>query len=534
MGRVRNGLRNRAAWQVFVLTLSGCATAAEPPRLTTTVDAASLTRSTATLDSMGSGKKGAGPADPEDAAAEIGAADAETSPDSGPAAADAQADVQPAELPPMPVPTKPVGFQIALGGGLSDRLAAGLVPPAGGLALVGVTQDSGVGALDGLAARLDPCGNVMWARTFGGEHDDSLAALALAANDGLLLAGRTASTGASDEVLLIRTDALGKALWSRTYGGVDEDAAVAVFQNQATQGPSGWTVLAASRSFGGGSPPQQNALLLQVDAAGALLWSRAPWLNGPTTPTALVAATDGGSLAVGSTSVQGQQQDVWLARMTATGGLQWARTFGGAFEDVATAAVQMPDQGFVITGITRSFGAVQGDLLLLRTAADGKLLWARRSGTSAFDEGRAVWTSPQGLHVAGSTAGSGAGLTDFLLAVFDTSGYPQLVRTFGGGGQDVLTAAAGNGTSGAWLAGWQATASGGSAGWLVALESSGQTQCGSNNPTANLLTPTTLGAGLQTVAPKMTTDPAVQAHLVSMQSLDLVDFGVPACSTTCP
>lgn len=513
------------------LCLAGCSTVPGPPHLTVTGDAAALSHDGKADVPLADAQDGAGTDAQEDAApVDTPPSTQDTAPvDVG--AQDVQPDVAPpAKLPPMPKPKDLVGMQVHLGGGVADRLVAGLRPSAGGLALVGSTRDSGAGGEEAWAVRQDPCGGTVWARTYGGDHDDGFAAVAEAQDDGLLLAGHSASNGGSDDVLLVRTDALGSPVWSRTYGGVDEDAAVAV-----TGGPGGWTVLAGSRSFGGGSPPQLNPLMLRVAADGTLLWARAWWQTGPTSPAGLAIASEGGVLAVGQTAVKGQQQDAWLARVGPNGDLKWARTFGGPLEDRLTAASETPDQGFLLAGQTRNFGSVLGDLLILRVDAAGQLLWARRAGTQEFDEARAIWPVPKGFLLAGTTAGAGAGHEDYLLTAWSESGEPEWMRTIGSGGADFLAAAGAGGGEGPWMTGWQMTSTGGSAGWLVQVESPEQPQCGSNTTVVASLKPGPAPTSAwQTVVPYETADPAVQPQAFAVQVAPWTEVAAIGCQTTCP
>ncbi|MCW4001373.1 MAG: hypothetical protein NWE93_14165 [Candidatus Bathyarchaeota archaeon] len=72
--------------------------------------------------------------------------------------------------------------------------------------------------------------------------------------------------------------------------------------------------------------------------------------------------------------------DFFIAKTDANGNLQWIKTFGGINEDSANSLIQTTDGGFAMVGNTASFGAGGTDALLIKTDAQGNLLWAHTYG----------------------------------------------------------------------------------------------------------------------------------------------------------
>ena len=59
-----------------------------------------------------------------------------------------------------------------------------------------------------------------WTRTYGGARDDEGYSAQQASDGGYIVTGYTHSFGAgSNDVYLIKTNAAGDTLWTRTYGG---------------------------------------------------------------------------------------------------------------------------------------------------------------------------------------------------------------------------------------------------------------------------------------------------------------------------
>lgn len=85
-------------------------------------------------------------------------------------------------------------------------------------------------------------------------------------------------------------------------------------------------------------------------------------------------------------------------------GLRWSSTYGGAQNDQAYWIDAVGDSGFIVCGMTQSFGASGDDIYLLRVTSEGDTLWSRTYGGSGDDRGYCVRvTGDGGFVVAGVT-----------------------------------------------------------------------------------------------------------------------------------
>jgi hypothetical protein len=296
----------------------------------------------------------------------------------------------------------------------------------GGLAVAGYTNGFGAGTDDFIVLKLNNAGNLIWARTFGGAGSDMAYSIIQASDGGLAVAGRTNSFGAgSIDFLVLKVDSLGNLSWAKTFGGTDAEMAYSMIQTA----DSGYAVAGCTRSFTAGD---YDFLVLRLDTAGNLIWSRTFGLIDQDLLYSITRTTDGGFTVAGQYEGSGSQNRLVVLRLDPAGNMIWLRTFG-AFSnwyDVAYSVIQTSDGDYAVTGWTYDFGAGWEDFFILKIMPDGSLRWARTFGGTGYDEARSIiQTTDGGYAVAGYTPSFGAGNRDFLVLKMDTSGnYTDCVQ----------------------------------------------------------------------------------------------------------
>lgn len=203
---------------------------------------------------------------------------------------------------------------------------------------------------------------------------------------------------------LLKTDEWGDTLWTREYGG----------QGKCIQltSDSGYVVI--------GSDSTNGLYFLKTDAQGNILWKNYYgedysgyncWVEG---------TSDGGYIFV---AVESANYDIWLVKTDAFGDTLWTRTYGGEGIDWGRSVKPTSDGGYIITGETWSFGPGESGLWLLKTDAQGDTIWTRTFGGTNSDGG---WfgqqTSDGGYILTGVTWSFGAGWDDLWLLKTDSLG----------------------------------------------------------------------------------------------------------------
>ncbi len=322
--------------------------------------------------------------------------------------------------------------------GIIDVCNSGARAFHGGYILAGYTESTG-GNSDVLLIMTDRFGNKIWNSAFGG-NDDEIAYSVINNNSTSIMTGssKTYSHGQRD-VWMLAADSEGNELWSNNFGGQYDEVGYHV----SATNDGGYMIIGYETSFSDSANNinGQDLYLLRTDNSGNVLWAKEFGDSGNEIGYCVQQTDDAGYILVGTTTSYGTgAKDIWLIKTNYVGIVEWDTTYGGSLNDYAYSVKQCFDGGYIIAGKTNSFGAGRYDAWIIKVDTTGVLEWEYLLGGSQNDMANSIeQTFDNGYIVAGVTNSFGNGKSDAWLVKLDYSGTIVWQKTFGSTLDEVAT-----------------------------------------------------------------------------------------------
>ncbi|MCK4662483.1 MAG: carboxypeptidase-like regulatory domain-containing protein, partial [Bacteroidales bacterium] len=279
-------------------------------------------------------------------------------------------------------------------------------------------------------------GDTLWTKTYGGADDDKGWCVQQTSDEGYVITGWTKSYGAgSYDIYLVKTNAAGDTIWTKSYDGEDgSDDARCIRQT-----PDGGYIIAGNTQPIGimGS----YIWLIKTNSSGDTLWTK-KWGETPipaiNTGRCVQLTSDGGYIISGYAQFLGSNnEEAYLLKTDADGNTDWINFYGGTAYEIGYWTQQTSDGGYIVVGYTTSFGNGNEDVYLIKTDEVGDTVWTKFYGGTGMDLGYSVQqTSDNGYIIAGLTDSFGEGNYDAYIIKTNEVGDTVWTKTYGGANID--------------------------------------------------------------------------------------------------
>jgi hypothetical protein len=310
--------------------------------------------------------------------------------------------------------------------------------------------------------------NLGFRKALGGTKFDAIGSQAIRSLDGGTVIVGTSFSDNGDvhhnhggaDAWIVKLNATGDTVWTKTYGGTLDDDATAIVATP----DGGYTVIGSAKSNDGdvhGNHGDADLWLLKLDTNGDTLWTKTYGGSVDEGNGCIVSTPDGGYAVAGFTGsndgdVRGNHgsHDMWLIKLNSNGDLLWSKVYGGSSLDEARSITAAPDGGFVLAGLTASNdNDVTGyhiptfigfDMWIVKVDGNGNKLWAHAFGGTVDDVAISVSATAGGYVVAGYTNSNDGDVTgyhgpansplfyDMLVLRLDENGNKLWARAYGG------------------------------------------------------------------------------------------------------
>lgn len=299
---------------------------------------------------------------------------------------------------------------------------------------------------------------LQWQKSLGGSANDECRAIQQTKDGGYIVAGFTASTDGDissnhgmDDIWIIKLNEEGAIQWQKTLGGTNADRVYSILQTN----DNGYILAGASASDDGDlleNHGDADCWVLKLNETGDILWQSVFGGSQLDRTRSIQQTNDGGFIVAGFTmstdgDVSGNHggADYWVLKLNETGQIQWQKTLGGQFDDLASCIRQTGDGGYIVGGTTASFnGDVSAnhgmnDFWVVKLDAAGVIQWQKVFGGNRDDVFYAlVPTLDGGYILAGYTESTTGDVTGFKgerdcwVVKINETGQIQWQKTLGG------------------------------------------------------------------------------------------------------
>ena len=310
-----------------------------------------------------------------------------------------------------------IEWQKTYGGSDDDRGREIIQTQDGGYAIIGTSASDDFdltennGSQDFWIAKLDALGNISWQKSFGFQGDDMGLAVIQTSDSGYLITGvldvtssngqgnttRNTTRHAGGDYWAVKLDNSGNMQWTKYFGGNFTDTPEGVIETDNGD----FIIAGGSDSIDtdiSGNKGTYDFWVIRIDSNGILVWEKSYGGTQTEEARAMVKSADGNIIIAGETrsndvDVSGNNgaADFWLIKISPDGNLLWQKTLGGSGFDVARDISVTLDNGFLITGSSRSNdGDVsenkgQNDIWVVKTDANANIQWEISAGGSNID-----------------------------------------------------------------------------------------------------------------------------------------------------
>jgi hypothetical protein len=298
-------------------------------------------------------------------------------------------------------------------GGSKDDAPLGLGKTKDGNYVIGGSTQSNDGDFtinqgldDAFVWKIDPNGNILWKKNFGGSKNDNLENLNVASNGDLLVSISSESNDSDfpindgdDDVWIVRLNEKGELKWKKHYGGSKYD-----YINETIELDNNSTLsVGITGSQDKDFVNRFYDFMIKLDSTGNEIWSKSQNYRDPRVTTFSAAGSKSallipneGFLGIGNaltfdTPPDHILRDILVSKFDINGGIIWQKVYGGEGIDYAHGVVKTSDNNYFIIGTQASDkGDVncrigKSDAWLIKIDTSGKLLWQQCLGGSEND-----------------------------------------------------------------------------------------------------------------------------------------------------
>lgn len=257
-----------------------------------------------------------------------------------------------------------------------------------------------------------------WQKCMGGSNGETAEFIKQTPDGGYIMTGESASSdgdltlnhGGTD-YWIVKFNAFGTIEWQKSLGGTASDTSKFI---QLTP-DGGYIVCGQTYSNDGDVSGNHNfwdSWVIKLSATGTVEWKKTYGGPGSDDTTRIKSTADGGYIMVGECETNGGdvtgnhgQLDFWIVKINASGNIQWQKSLGGTNNESASDIQVTADGGYIVSGFSFSInGDVTGnhgdvDSWIVKLSSSGALQWQKTYGGSGREYANSIRNTNDGGYI---------------------------------------------------------------------------------------------------------------------------------------
>lgn len=264
-------------------------------------------------------------------------------------------------------------WEKSYGGALDEHISSICPALYDGYMLTGYTKTNAEGISDIWVLWVNDEGDSLASKHYGGLTTDQAYKIIPNIDQGYTITSSSSVYMMGDQIYLLKLDLSLDTIWTKMYGYDKQDYGHDIIQTS----DGGYIV--AGRTYSTVYPESGQAWVIKTNSNGDSLWTKKYGGNDEDIFFAAVETQDGYMFAGQTRSFNAVILDVWVVRTDYDGNVIWSKIYGGNSADYAYGLFQAGDASYVITGYSNSFNE-NNDIYVLNIDAEGEVLYQGNYG----------------------------------------------------------------------------------------------------------------------------------------------------------
>jgi hypothetical protein len=275
--------------------------------------------------------------------------------------------------------------------------------------------------------KISKAGTLIWRKEFKAGSGSYGSGLAQSSNQDIFICGNSDRNGpnAKYDVLLIKLNSNGDTLWTKTYGGSEDD-----YGYYLTNTRDG-NLLICGISSSYTSDGYSDIYLIKINTDGDTIWTKTYPEEAEEYPFHVLETQNGEFLVTGSNEDFGTDEQLFFFKVNAEGTPDWNKKIGLASKNWGLSTIELSNGDLVTCGKITKDNLDQ--ILVTKTDGLGNVLWEKEYGeTFLSEQGNSIQSNADGSFIiTGSSYETHSGTYQIVLLKINSNGDQLFLKEFG-------------------------------------------------------------------------------------------------------